>query len=412
MLAYNLLVRLYGFLIRCASMRNAKAAQWVSGRKNWRKTLKEQVRSIENSKRVWVHCASYGEFEQGRPLIEAIKQRHPDYKIILSFFSPSGYEEFKNWQEADVVCYLPLDTKSNARDFLNIIKPGMVLFIKYEFWVNFLFELKKQNIPTYLISAVFKPHHPFFKVYGTIFRRSLQTFSKLYVQDPSSGELLKTIGVKNYEICGDTRFDRVLEIKRGFKEIDVIREFKGNNKLIIGGSTWPKDEELLLTAFSMIKNTNTKLMLVPHNIDEKSILETESKLNRYSLSYSRYTEGVDPAATVLVLDTMGMLSQTYYYADCAYIGGGFNGGLHNSLEAAVYEVPIVFYGEDYIKYNEAVDILKIQSRGLAKNALELTEILDLFLFDDKERNRIGTGLRSYIQQNSNVTEKILKGLDL
>jgi 3-deoxy-D-manno-octulosonic-acid transferase len=412
MLAYNLLVRLYGFIIRCASLRNDKAGQWVRGRKNWRKILREQAQKISQSKKVWVHCASYGEFEQGRPLIEAIKLRHPDYKIILSFFSPSGYEEFKNWSGADIVCYIPLDTKNNARDFIEIVKPDLALFIKYEFWVNFLNELKKQAITTYLISAVFKPHHPFFKVYGTIFRRSLQTFTRLYVQDASSAQLLENIGVTNYEICGDTRFDRVLEIKNRFKEISELKEFKGTSKLIIGGSTWPKDEELLLTAFSKMKNTNVKLMLVPHNIDEKSIIETEHKLRRYNLTYSRYTKGVDSAATVLILDTMGMLSRTYHYADCAYIGGGFNGGMHNGLEAAVYEIPIAFYGDDYVNYNEAVDILKIQSGGFVKNPVELAETLNRFLFDETQRKKIADGLKLYFQQNSNVTEKILTGLDL
>ena len=197
MFLYNLVIFLYGFVIKLSSINKLKAKQWVNGRKNWREHLTKKI-SVLNSKNIlWVHCASYGEFEQGRPLIEAIKKKHPHYKIVLSFFSPSGFEVFKDWSGADVICYLPLDTKNNARDFINIVKPNASLFIKYEFWLNFLFELKKQNIPTYLVSAVFKPHHPFFRWYGKIFKNSLSAFNKLFIQDEVSGNLLKKIGVTN-----------------------------------------------------------------------------------------------------------------------------------------------------------------------------------------------------------------------
>ncbi|HEX7415374.1 MAG TPA: glycosyltransferase N-terminal domain-containing protein, partial [Bacteroidia bacterium] len=224
---YNTVILLYGLVIKIASVKKAKAKFWVNGRKNWREILSAKVSKLNTSPLVWIHCASYGEFEQGRPLIEAIKKKHPDYKILVSFFSPSGYEAFKDWEGADIICYLPLDTKRNANDFIDILKPKLVIFIKYEFWINFLFQLKEKNIPTYLVSAVFKPHHPFFKWYGHIFRKSLKTFNKLLIQDTNSGELLKSIGVTNYEVCGDTRFDRVIEIKQNFKPIPQIEAFKG-----------------------------------------------------------------------------------------------------------------------------------------------------------------------------------------
>jgi len=225
MFLYNLIVRLYGLVILIASLRQTKAKQWVTGRRNWKADLLKRITELKSNKKIWVHCASYGELEQGRPLIEAIRRKHPDYVIILSFFSPSGYEAFKDWPGADLICYLPLDTRSNAKDFIKIVNPKVVLFIKYEFWVNFLFRLKKQNIPTFLVSAVFKPHHPFFRWYGGVFRRSLATFTELFIQDEASAKLLDSISVKNYEICGDTRFDRVMEIKEKFRPISFFEEF-------------------------------------------------------------------------------------------------------------------------------------------------------------------------------------------
>lgn len=412
MFAYNLLVRLYGLIIRGASLRNAKAKQWVSGRRDWRHRLSEQASKLGDTPRVWVHCASYGEFEQGRPLIEAIRANYPSHRIVLSFFSPSGFESFKDWKGADMVCYLPLDTKNNARDFLGILNPSTALFIKYEFWVNFLFELKRRGITTYLISAVFKNHHPFFKSYGSVFRRSLATFNRLFVQDENSGKLLSSIGITNYEICGDTRFDRVLKIRNNFKEVPGLAQFKGDHNLIIAGSTWPKDEEMILTAFSLLKLDKVKLLLVPHNIDDKSIAETENRLNQFSLAYSLYTEGIDYDAPVLVLNTMGMLSRAYHYGDFAYIGGGFNSGLHNSLEAAVYGIPLAFYGEEHEKFNEAIDLLKMDAARPVKNSLELKVAFENCLSDMELRKQTAEKLKAYFDQNSNVTEKILKSISL
>ncbi len=410
MVIYNLVILLYGFVIKLASVKKTKAKDWVSGRKNWREIYQAKISELNSHQIIWIHCASYGEFEQGRPLMEAIKKSHPQYKIILTFFSPSGYQAFKDWKGADTVIYLPLDTKSNARDFINILKPKIVLFIKYEFWLNFLFELKKQNIDTYLVSAVFKPSHPFFKWYGGIFRRSLKTFNILFLQDKNSGNLLNTINIKNYEICGDTRFDRVLEIKKNFEEIKKIKDFKGTGKLIIAGSTWAKDEELVLNAFDRLKSENIKLIIVPHEIENKFINETISKIDKLKINYSLYTETTHEDSKIIVLNVMGLLAKTYFYADVAYIGGGFNGGIHNCLEAAVYNVPVTFYGEEYIKFNEAVDLIELGAAINVKNNDELLIAFNNFLKDEKIRDGISKKINNFFESNLNITDKILSSI--
>jgi 3-deoxy-D-manno-octulosonic-acid transferase len=413
MFVYNLLIRLYGLVITTASLRKLKARQWVAGRKNWRTVLSGKIAELRSEKKVWVHCASYGEFEQGRPLIESIKKTHPDHRIVLSFFSPSGYESFKDWQGADVICYLPLDTKSNAQDFLNIVEPKTAIFIKYEFWVNFLFQLKKRNIPTFLVSAVFKQHHPFFKWYGDLFRRSLLTFKELFIQDENSGKLLESIGIKNYQVCGDTRFDRVLEIRENFKPIPYFEQFCNGKKVIMGGSTWPKDDEFLIETFKKINDQDQKLVLVPHNTDEKSIKNLEQLLEKSDLAYSLYSsQKVDASKKVLVVDAMGLLSRLYHYASVAYIGGGFNSGIHNCLEPAVYLKPVLFYGgDDYHKYNEAVDLLNLKTAANVSTPLQLESALKNFLNNEKEIAEIKSKLNSYFQKNSGTTQKVLGFID-
>lgn len=405
MLFYNLGVHCYTLAILIASAFKTKAKLWVQGRKNWEQNYSEKLKNI-TGKKIWVHCASLGEFEQGRPLIEKIKQDHPEYKIILTFFSPSGYEVCKNYEGADAVLYLPADSRSNARKFLEIVAPSKAIFIKYEFWVNYLNTLKEKNIESYLVSAVFKPHHPFFKWYGRIFIKSLAAFKILFVQDKRSQELLETINVTNVKICGDTRFDRVMEIKNKFKEIVEIEKFKGGNKLIIAGSTWPGDEDLLLESFTQLNLSDTKLIIVPHDIEEGLLKNTVSKLNKHKLSYCLFTEGIDTNAKVLVLNTMGLLSKSYHYASVAYIGGGFNGGIHNCLEAAVYGVPVLFYGKDFHKYNEAVELTELKAAFNVNSIKELSESLR-FSLDEKHAAAIASRLDSYFESKGNVTQKIL-----
>ncbi len=412
MILYNLVVKGYGLTIRAASLRKTKAAQWIEGRQDWRVKLAGKLKPHENHPFIWVHCASYGEFEQGRPILEGLRTRYPGHKILLSFFSPSGYEAFKNWPGADVICYLPLDSRENARDFISMVDPAMAIFIKYEFWLYYLRTLKQKNIPTYLVSAVFKIHHPFFKWYGAIFRRSLETFSKLFIQDEQSGELLQSIGISNFEICGDTRFDRVLQIRQTFKEIPGLAQFKGSGKLLIAGSTWPKDEDLVLDAFKNLDDPSLKLLLVPHDIDERFIFSAVKKIKERGLSYSVFTEGIDANAKVLVLNTMGMLSRSYHYAEVAYIGGGFDSGLHNSLEAAVYGIPVLFYGDDYVKFNEAVELLRLGAGVKVSDAASMSAAIKQFLSDDQKREKVKTDLGAYFQKNANSTKRILDSISL
>jgi 3-deoxy-D-manno-octulosonic-acid transferase len=407
MLIYNLAVKVYGLSIRLASFRTAKAAQWVRGRKNWRGSLRAKMAALGNFKTIWVHCASYGEFEQGRPVIEGLKQKYPQHRIILTFFSPSGYEPFKDWQGADLISYLPLDNKTNARDFLEIIHPSVAVFIKYEFWLYYLRELRRRDVPTYLVSAVFKPHHPFFKWYGAIFRKSLNTFNTLFIQDERSGDLLQEIGITNFEVCGDTRFDRVMQIRKNYRAIPEIERFRGNSRLLVAGSTWPQDEELVLDAIASVTDP-VKLLLVPHNIGEKFIQATIDKLQARKLSYSLYSNGINNGSKVLVLNTMGMLSRTYNYGDVAYIGGGFNGGLHNCLEPAVYGIPVMFYGEDYVKYNEAVDLLNMGAGFRVQNATDIQNIINSLLADPARMAVIRGELENYFRRNANNAGKIIE----
>jgi 3-deoxy-D-manno-octulosonic-acid transferase len=413
MFLYNLVIYLYGLVIKLASINKLKAKQWVAGRKNWRENLSKKITALNSENILWVHCSSYGEFEQGRPLIEAIKKKHPGYKIILSFFSPSGYEAFKDWAGADLICYLPLDTKKNARDFINIAKPKASIFIKYEFWLNFLFELEKQNIPTYLVSAVFKPHHPFFRWYGGIFRRSLATFNKLFIQDEASGKLLEKIDIKNYEVCGDTRFDRVIEVKENFVELPLIKEFCGNEKILVAGSTWPGDEELLVEAYKLLNLPDLKLIIVPHNVEEKDIAKLTALLTSNEITYNLFSEQkLNKNAKVLVVDKIGLLSQIYHYASVVYIGGGLNEGIHNCLEPAVYYKPVVFYGDDYHKYNEATELIDLKAAKNISSATGLSDEVSNFLNDKVALNGIENNLKSYFQKKSGTTKKVMAILKL
>jgi 3-deoxy-D-manno-octulosonic-acid transferase len=408
MLLYNWIVRLYGLAIRMAAVRNPKAKLWVKGRKNWRSDLKRQMEAVGNNHRIWVHCASYGEFEQGRPLIEAMKHKFRGCTIILSFFSPSGYQAFKDWQGADVVTYLPLDTRRNAEDFLNLVKPDKAVFVKYEFWVNFLFALKKRNISTYLVSAIFKPHHPFFKQHGKLFRRSLETFRIMFLQDENSALLLKGQGISNFKVSGDTRFDRVLEIKNNFTPVPAIERFSDGRQTLVAGSTWPADEHILLKMYRQF-NGHLRLVIVPHEVDQQSIAETVAVVRKYGFEPALFSNHNDvQQATVLIVDQMGLLSRLYHYAGIAYVGGGFNEGIHNILEPAVYGIPVLFHEKTPEKYNEAVDLLALGVATNIKDEIELAAAINKHLsMDPNGTDHLKAVLAGYFQQRSNVTEKIV-----
>jgi 3-deoxy-D-manno-octulosonic-acid transferase len=424
---YNLVIRCYALLIHLSAFRNLKARQWVQGRKQWRKKLETQLSSLGNSPRVWMHCASYGEFEQGRPLLEAIKSRFPDTRIILSFFSPSGYEAFKNWQGADVVCYLPFDSKANARVFIQLVKPEQVIFIKYEFWLNFLRELKRSKASAFLVSAVFKPHHPFFRWYGGIFKDSLSAFKTIFVQDASSLKLLQKAGINNAIISGDTRFDRVMQIQAQFEALPFFESHCKGHQVIVAGSTWASDEDFLLKGYAQLKTKKPKLILVPHEVDKKSISDTEARLKSAGLSYRVYSEVKDRveastspstssgqrlstrAEEVLVIDTIGLLSRLYHYADIAYIGGGFDSGIHNLLEPAVHLKPIVFFGQaDYSKYNEAIELIEIGAAKAVLQTQELVQVLDQFLDNKTQKVELEKNIKSYFEARSGSTQKVME----
>lgn len=413
MFLYNLAILLYSFIIKAASLRKIKAKQWVNGRKNWRLQLSQKIKHLPNAKTIWVHCASYGEFEQGRPLIESIKKNYPKYNIVLSFFSPSGYEVFKNWKGADIICYLPLDTPKNARDFLNMVNPCLSIFIKYEFWVNFLNTLNKKNIPSYLVSAVFKAHHPFFKWYGGIFKKSLSTFSKLFIQDEKSGELLKKIQILNYEVCGDTRFDRVIEISKNFKPLPFFENFCTGSPVLVAGSTYFADEELIINAFKQLNNPYFKLIIVPHNVENASIQRLKAFLTDNQISYTAYSQQqINSNSRVLIVDTIGLLNNIYFYATVTYVGGGFNSGIHNTLEPAVYLKPVIFSDLKHAKFNEVVDLINIHAAKNISSVAELTETLEFYLSTNGLTHTVKKNLETYFEKNSGSTKKIIENLNL
>jgi len=410
---YNLVIRCYALLIHLSAFRNLKARQWVQGRKDWRKKLEAKLSALGNSPRVWMHCASYGEFEQGRPLLEAIKLKFPDTKIVLSFFSPSGYEAFKTWSGADVVCYLPFDSAANARNFIQLVKPNQVIFIKYEFWLNFLNAIKRSQTPAYLVSAVFKPHHAFFKWYGGIFKDSLSAFKTIFVQDAASLKLLQKAGINNAIISGDTRFDRVMQIRSRFEALPFFENYCKARQVIVAGSTWAKDEELLLQAYKQFGENKPKLILVPHEVDKKRISETEARLKSSGLTYSLFSEVKDKvevkAEEVLLVDTIGLLSRLFHYADVAYIGGGFDSGIHNLLEPAVHLKPVLFCGQaDYSKYNEALELIEIGAAKALTQADELAQSLNHFLDEKENKGPLEKNIQAYFESRSGSTQKVME----
>lgn len=408
---YNLVIRCYALLIHLSSLRNQKAKLWVKGRKNWRKTLQSQINALGSGERVWMHCASYGEFEQGRPLLEAIRTQKPHYKIVLSFFSPSGYEAFKNWKGADVVCYLPFDSASNARDFVGLVQASKVIFIKYEFWLNVLKELKKNKAEAYLVSAVFKPHHPFFKWYGGIFKDSLSAFKSIFVQDKQSLQLLEKAGIYNAILSGDTRFDRVMQIQKNFEPLSFFERYTSGHAVIVAGSTWAKDEVFLLEAYTQLKNKKVKWILVPHEVNHKSISETEERLREKGVKYTLFSACQENtlAEPVMVLDTVGLLSRLYHYADVCYIGGGFDSGIHNLLEPAVHLKPVLFSGKaDFSKYNEAQELIEIGAAKAVQSKKELVEALNDYIERQENKDSLRKKIKSYFDTRVGSTQKVME----
>ena len=412
MLFYNFAIFLYWSSIHIASLFNEKAHKWVSGRKNGFSIIKKtlQEKNIQGNV-IWFHCASLGEFEQGRPVIETLKKSNAGTKIILTFFSPSGFEIRKDYEYADAVFYLPIDFKSNAKRFIKLLKPKAVVFVKYEFWLNYLAQLKKENIPTYLISGVFRPNQHFFKWYGWLFFNSLTTYRKLFLQDQNSFQLLKEKGLDNIEIAGDTRFDRVLEIAKTNRQLPVIDKFCDHNKILVAGSTWPEDEKLVLETYEKLKKKHAglKLIIAPHEVNKQAIERIKSLIGNCKYTTYTYAKNIE-IAEVLIIDTIGILSQLYHYGIAAYIGGGFNDGIHNILEALVYNIPVAFGTNNY-KFIEASETLKLALSKEVHSANDLYLFFDKIISDENYQINLRKEIKSYMQNKLGATAIIFTELN-
>ena len=366
-LLYDLGILLMNAGLRMAAPFNSKARLWVRGRKDIFRRMAEVVRPDDEV--AWLHAASLGEFEQGRPVIEALREACPRYKILLTFFSPSGYEVRKNYAGADWVFYLPADTPRNARRFLRIFRPKVAVFVKYEFWINYLLAMRKEGTRLYLISSIFRRGQIFFRPYGGLFRRALGAFSHIFVQNDESRALLGRIGVRCVSVTGDTRFDRVAEIAAAAKHIDIIDRFKGDKRLFVAGSTWNPDEELLIRLIN--DNPDVKFIVAPHEMDEGRMARLAAEAKGGTLRYTQCTPHTAYGSKqLLILDTVGILASVYGYATWSYIGGGFGVGIHNTLEAATFGLPVAF-GPNYAKFKEARDLVTLGAARPVKNYDEL-----------------------------------------
>jgi 3-deoxy-D-manno-octulosonic-acid transferase len=405
LLIYNIVIRVYAAAIRFASLWNPKARLWISGRKD---LLKNARTALQNNTLpvIWMHSASLGEFEQGRFLLENIRQKFPSTCIVITFFSPSGYEVMKNYAGADHIFYLPLPTRKNARKFIGILNPQLVLWIKYDYWYHYLTALKKRNTPLLLISAIFHRHHPFFRWYGPLYKKMLRCFTWMFVQTPESARRLESIGfINNVSINGDTRFDRVIDIAEHFTPLPLIEIFCGDSPVIVAGSTWPEDEEEL--DHHANTHPNIKFILAPHEIGEEHLRDIE-KLFHSSIRYSRLeTAGVTTANT-LIIDNIGMLSRLYHYATVTYVGGGFgNAGVHNVLEAAVHRKPVVF-GPVFNKFREAIDLLEEGGAFTIDNALELERTLHDLLTNKEMYRECCEAAGKFVYGHRGATQNIIQ----
>lgn len=403
---YNLVVSIAGFFLKIVALFSPKIKLFVEGRKNVFTILEEKIKPTD--KTIWFHSASLGEYEQGLPVIEKIKEKHPAHKIIVTFFSPSGYEVRKNNNVADITIYLPLDTKSNAKKFLRLAHPEFAFFIKYEFWLNYLKELEHNKIPTYLISGIFRDNQMFFKWYGGFYRKALTSFTYFFVQNEKSKEKIEALGFKNVIVSGDTRFDRVAAILERDNTVDFIEQFKNNAPTIIIGSSWPKDETLLADYINQASE-DVKFIIAPHNIKQDQLSDLKSQINKPTVLFSEKDNSKNLSDyNVFIIDTIGLLTKIYSYGTIAYVGGGFgNPGIHNILEPATFGIPIVI-GPNYSNFAEAVELVKIGGCTVISNTLELKQIFDRLLLDQEYREEKSQICKSYIQDNKGATESIMK----
>ncbi|WP_291285943.1 glycosyltransferase N-terminal domain-containing protein [Flavobacterium sp.] len=401
---YNLVISIAGFFLKIVALFSPKIKLFIEGRKNVFAILEEKIKPSD--KTIWFHSASLGEYEQGLPVIEKIKEKYPAHKIIVTFFSPSGYEVRKNNTVADVTLYLPLDTKSNAKKFLKLAHPELAFFIKYEFWLNYLNQLETTHTPTYLISGIFRDNQMFFKWYGGFYRKALKAFTYFFVQNKSSKEKIERIGFHNVVVSGDTRFDRVNAILERDNTLDFIEQFKNNTPTIVIGSSWPKDEALLAEYINQA-GENVKFIIAPHNIKTDQIASLKAQITKSTVLFSEKKDKDLSSYNVFIIDTIGLLTKIYNYGTIAYVGGGFgNPGIHNILEPATFGIPIVI-GPNYSNFAEAVQLVKLGGCLVISNPLELKQQLDLLLHNKEYLEEKSQICKSYIQDNIGATNSIM-----
>lgn len=405
---YNLIVVLADFILKIVALFSKKIKLFVEGRKSVFKILSNKIKYYD--KTIWFHAASLGEYEQGLPVMERMKSRFPNHLIVLTFFSPSGYEVRKNNTIADVTVYLPLDTQSNVEQFMKIVRPDMAFFIKYEYWPNYLNALQNREIPTYLISGIFREKQVFFKWYGGFYRKALEAFEHFFVQNSSSKELLLKLGKTNVTVSGDTRFDRVFSILNQNNQLDFIDKFKNNNLTVVVGSSWPKDEMLLVNYIN--SSNNVKFIIAPHNINKDQIADLKNQISKKTILFSSINFNVLDASKlaehdVLIIDTIGILTKIYSCADIAYVGGGFgNPGVHNILEPATFGVPIII-GPNYSHFAEATALVKMNGCISITNQEELNETFDKLIQNPDVRLEKGHICSTFVEMNKNATEIIM-----
>ena len=404
---YNLGMYLLELGIKLAALFSAKPAKMVKGHREVFDLLKSK--NDRNARYIWFHAASLGEFEQGRPLIERIRKEYPQYKILQTCFSPSGDEVRKNYDGADIECYLPIDTPGNAKKFIELVNPCMVFFVKYEFWLNYLNTLYKKGVPTYSVSSIFRPDQIFFRWYGKSYRQVLKTFAHLFVQNEESKKLLAGIGITNTTIVGDTRFDRVLDICAAAKQLPLVQKFKGDALTFVAGSSWGPDEDIFIQYFNA--HPEMKLIIAPHVVNDGHLKEIMAKLQRPCIRYTQATEENVAQADCLIIDCYGLLSSIYRYGEISYVGGGFGVGIHNVLEAAVYGIPVIF-GPNNKKFREAQHLLANKG-GFEINGYEdIQQLMDKFLTDEAYLKLSGKAAGDYVKNNSGAMEKIMQNIYL
>lgn len=415
---YNIVMSLYELGVVIYSLFNAKVRKMWKGERDAVRILKEKM--DPDAEYIWFHAASLGEFEQGRPLIEQIRKDHPKYKILLTFFSPSGYEVRKNYEGADIVTYLPIDTVINARRFLRTVRPVMAFFIKYEFWYNYLHILRHRHVPVYSVSSIFRPSQVFFQWYGREYGHVLRCFTRFYVQNDESRHLLNKIGVKDVEVVGDTRFDRVIQIQQAAKKLPIVEAFRSSIEtssdmrrpttgVFVAGSSWPPDEEIFIDYFN--KRNDWKLIVAPHVVSENHLNQIISLIkNKKVVRYTQTNETEAKEADVLIIDCYGLLSSIYHYGDVAYVGGGFGVGIHNVLEAAVWNIPVIF-GPNNKRFDEAQGLIACKGGFEISTADDFDDIMTRLDGDRAMTSICGQAAGAYVQHLAGATKRVLASIN-